>query len=465
MNTLGVTSIDELPNTDWMDVMFGTGTEQEYNLSLASSTEKTKVFLSASYMGEKGVYMDTDAERFSFRNNLDYKFNDHITIGESIYGSTSRTNPATTSSIYNHTIPFRSVPVATVYDEDGNFAKTPSVGSGPNFAGVENAFHVFNDNNYTLNGQVYLSVDFLKGLNWRTTGAGTFYGFSKNTFTEYKNFGTVEVGIDGGQLNAYAGTTQNLMFNSVLTYDKAFGDHNFKLMAGTEWWKLDGYSLSVKAYGFTIPVAESISLGSAGATKDASDLLPTERRGSFFGRLNYDYKGKYLLTANLRADASDRFVGKYRWGYFPSVNAGWRVSKEDFVKPYTESWLDNAKIRLSWGILGNDAIPQYMYESTYSLEGISHAFDNTSIPQTGAWVATVANRDLKWEEVNQTDFGIDLTFLSNRLTVTYDYYNRQTKDMLYRGSLPLSAGMSYYFSSDDPANTVPVYFNAGLVEN
>lgn len=465
LNTLGVTSIDELPNTDWMDVMFGTGTEQEYNLSLASSTEKTKFFLSASYMGEKGVYMDTDAERFSFRNNLDYKFNDHITIGESIYGSTSRTNPATTSSIYNHTIPFRSVPVATVYDEDGNFAKTPSVGSGPNFAGVENAFHVFNDNNYTLNGQVYLSFDFFKGLNWRTTGAGTFYGFSRNTFTEYKNFGTVEVGIDGGQLNAYAGTTQNLMFNSVLTYDKAFGDHNFKLMAGTEWWKLDGYSLSVTSYGFTIPVAESISLGSAGATKDASDLLPTERRGSFFGRLNYDYKGKYLLTANLRADASDRFVGKYRWGYFPSVNAGWRVSEEDFVKPYTESWLDNAKIRLSWGILGNDAIPQYMYESTYSLEGISHAFDNTSIPQTGAWVATVANRDLKWEEVNQTDFGIDLTFLSNRLTVTYDYYNRQTKDMLYRGSLPLSAGMSYYFSSDDPANTVPVYFNAGLVEN
>lgn len=467
LNTLGVTSVDQLPNTDWMDVMFRTGTEQEYNISLAASSEKTSFYLSASYFDEKGVYMDTDAQRFSIRNNLDYKFSKYVTIGESIYGSTNKTNPATTASIYNHTIPFRTVPVATVYDEDGNFAKTPtSVGSGPNFAGVEDAFHVFNDNNYTLNAQAYLNVNFLNGLNWRTTVAGIFYGFSRNTFTEYKDFGAVEVGIDGGQMNAYAGTSQNLMFNSVLTYEKAIKDHNFKVMAGTEWWKMDGYNLSVTAYQFKIPIAESIAIASGGPTKDATDGLPSERRGSFFGRLNYDYKGKYLLTANFRADASDRFVKDNRWGYFPSINAGWRITEEDFIKPYTSSWLDNAKIRLSWGLLGNDAsVPQYMYESTYSLTGISHAFNNGSVQQNGAWIATVGNENLKWEEVNQTDVGIDLAFLGNRLTVTYDYYNRQTKDMLYRGYLPLSSGMSYYFSSIDPGNTLPYYFNAGLVEN
>lgn len=467
LNTLGVSSVSELPNTDWMDVMFGTGTEQEYNLSLTSSSEKTKFFLSASYLKEKGVYMDTDAQRFSFRNNLDYKFNKYITIGESIYGSTNKSNPATTSSIYNHTIPFRTVPVASVYDEDGNFAKTPaSVGGGPNFAGLENAFHAFNDNNYSLDGQVYLSVDFFKGLNWRTTGAGNFRGFSKNTFTEYKDFGPVIVGVDGGTMNAYAGTSQNLMFNSILTYEKAFGNHKFKLMGGTEWWKMDGYNLSVTAYKFVIPVAESITLGSAGPTKDASDGLPTERRGSYFGRINYDYMGKYLLTANLRADASDRFVAKNRWGYFPSVNVGWRLSEENFIKEQTKDWLDSAKARLSWGILGNDmSAPQYMYESTYSLQGISHAFNNTSVPQTGAWLATVGNEDLKWEEVNQLDFGLDLVFFKNRLTFTYDYYNRQTKDMLYQGAIPLSSGVSYYFSSTSPANTPPVYLNAGLVEN
>jgi TonB-linked SusC/RagA family outer membrane protein len=465
LDVLGATGITDLPNTNWMDVMFDTGIEQEYNLSVASASEKTSFFLSGSYLSEKGVYMDTKADRFSFRNNLDYKFNNHITIGEAIYGSTTKTNPATTSSIYNHTIPFRTVPVAPVFDEDGHYAKTPaSVGSGPNFAGLEDAFHVFNDNNYTLNAQAYLNINFIKGLDLKIIGSTEVYGFSKNTFTEERDFGPVQVAPQ--RMNAYAGTVQNLMFNSVLTYDTQFGDHNLKAMTGTEAWKKDGYKLSVTAYDFSIPVAESIALASAGQTKDASDELPIERRESFFGRINYSYLGKYLLTANFRADASDRFVGKNRWGYFPSINAGWRISEESFIKPYTENWLDNTKIRASWGILGNDmSVPQFMYESSYSGTGISHSFDGTSVQQAGYWTAIVGNANLKWEEINQTDIGLDLAFLRNRLTVTYDYYNRQTKDMLYRGKLPLSAGMSYYFSSDEPGNTLPVYLNAGLVEN
>ena len=465
LDVLGATSIEDLPDTDWMDVMFDTGIEQEYNLSIASQTEKTSFFLSGGYLSEKGVYMDTRADRFSFRNNIEHKFNEHITIGESLYGSATKTNPATTSSIYNHTIPFRTVPVSPVYDENGDFAKTnEKVGSGPNFAGLEDAFHVFNDNNYSLNAQAYLNINFIKGLDLKVTGAGEFTGFSKNTFTEYRDFGPVQVAPQ--RLNAYAGTMQNLMFNSVFTYDTQFGDHSLKAMAGTEVWKRDGYNLSVTAYDFAIPVAESIALASAGPTKEASDYLPQERRVSYFGRINYSYLSKYLLTANFRADASDRFVGQNRWGYFPSVNVGWRISEEDFVKSHTENWLDNAKIRASWGILGNDmSVPQFMYQSNWSGTGISHSFDGTSTQQAGYWLAVFGNENLKWEEINQFDLGLDITLLENRLTASYDYYNRQTKDMLYRGDLPLSAGMSYYFSSDDPANTVPVYFNAGLVEN
>lgn len=465
MDVLGVSSVDELPNVDWMSVMFGTGIEEEYNLSIASKTDKTSFFLSCSYLGEKGVYMDTRANRFSFRNNIDYKFNEHITIGESIYGSAVKSNPSTSSSIYNHTIPFRTTPVSPVFDENGDYALTNSkVGSGPNFAGLEDAFHVFNDNNYSLNAQAYLNINFVKGLDLKITGAGEFRGYSKNTFTEFRDFGPVQVSPQ--RLNSYAGTMQNLMFNSVLTYDFQIGKHQLKAMSGTEIWKLDGYNLGVTAYDFAIPVAESIALSSAGPTKDAFDSLPIERRASFFGRINYSYEGKYLITANFRADASDRFVGENRWGYFPSINAGWRLSEEDFVKSVSGDWLDNAKIRASWGILGNDAsVPQFMYQSTWSGTGISHSFDGTSTQQAGYWLAVFGNQKLKWEEVNQIDLGLDMAFFDSRLTTSYDYYNRQTRDMLYRGDLPLSAGMSYYFSSDDPANTVPVYFNAGLVEN
>jgi len=466
LDVLGVSAVEDLPNTDWMDVMFDTGVEQEYNISVRGGGEKTSFFLSLGYLDEKGTYMDTRASRYSLRATIDHKMNHRIRFGESIYGTITSTNPSTNSSIYNHTIPFRSVPVATVYDEDGNYAQTPmSVGSGPNFAGLEAAYHDIHDKNYRINAQVYLDIEFIKGLNWRTTGSAALGAYSKRYFTEYKDFGPVQVGLNGGQLDSYAGTNLNLMFNSVLTYNQHWGNHSFKVMIGTEWWKLDGYDLAVSSYGYSIPLAESIALASSGATKDAFDGIPQERRGSYFARINYDYKGKYLLAANFRADASDRFVKKHRWGYFPSVNAGWRLSEEEWIKAPTENWLSNAKIRISWGILGNDNIAQYMYASTYSLSGISHAFDNSAVGSTGAWIAILGNENLKWEEVNQIDIGMDMGFFNNRLTLTYDYYNRQTRDMLYRGALNLSSGMSYYFNSDDPANTIPVYFNAGLVEN
>jgi TonB-dependent starch-binding outer membrane protein SusC len=465
LDVLGAETIGDLNDTDWMDVMFGTGIEQEFNFSVSSNKESTSFFLSAGFLGEKGVYLDTRADRYSFRNNIEHKFNEYITIGESIYGSSVKTNPATSSSIYNHTIPFRTVPVSPVYDEDGNFAQTNGkVGSGPNFAGLEDAFHVFNDNNYNLNAQAYMTVSFFDGLDLKITGAGEFSGFSRNAFTEFRDFGPVQVSPQ--RLNSYSGTMQSLMFNSVLTYSTDINNHSLRLMSGTEFWKRDGYNIGVTTYDFSIPVAQSIALGSAGPTKDAWDNIPIERRGSYFGRINYSYLGKYLLTANFRADASDRFVGDNRWGYFPSINAGWRLSEEDFMNAYTESWLSDAKIRGSWGILGNDvSVPQFMYQSTWSGTGTSHSFDGTSTQQAGYWLAVFGNANLKWEEITQVDVGMDLHFFRNRLSFSYDYYNRQTRDMLYRGDLPLSAGMSYYFSSDDPANTVPVYFNAGLVEN
>jgi len=466
LQTLGVSSVSELPNTDWMSVMYGTGVEQEYNASVTHTSDKTKLFMSISYLDEKGTYLDTRAQRFSFRTNLDHSLGKHVKIGEEIYGSWQKTNPAAQSSVYYHTIPFRTVPVAEVYDKDGNYAQTPiAVGSGPNFAGIEAAYHTYHNDNYYLNAQAYIDVEFLPGLNWRTVGSAALTAYTSNQFMEYMDFGPVQVGIPGGTLYSSSGTTLKLMFNSTLTYEHKWADHHFKAMAGTEWWKYDGYGVNVQSYGYTVLTSQSIALASAGATKDASDVVPQERRGSAFARVNYDYAGRYLLTVNFRADASDRFVKKNRWGYFPSVNAGWRMSEEPWLKDKTERWLSNLKIRGSWGMLGNDNVAQYMYLSTYSLSGVSYAFNDGYTQTNGAWTAILGNENLKVEEVNQWDIGLDLGFLNNRLTVSYDYYNRQTKNMIYRGSLPLSSGLSYYFSSDDPGNTISVLLNAGLVEN
>lgn len=466
LEVLDVTSIDQLPNTNWMDVMYGTGVEQEYNVGISHSSDKTNLFMSIGYYDEKGTYMGTGAKRFSFRTNLDHKIGKHVTLGESVYGTWTKTDPAAQSSVYYHTIPFRTVPVAEVRDADGEYAPTPKrVGSGPNFAGIEDAFHTYHNDNYYLNARAYLDVQFIEGLVWHTNGAAALTAYSSNQFQEYKDFGPVQVGVPGGQLFSTAGTTLNLMFNSTLTYDHTWGDHHFKAMVGTEWWRLDGYGISTTAYNFTVSPAQSITLASEGNTKGASDNLPQERRGSAFARVNYEYGGRYMVAVNFRADASDRFVKKNRWGFFPSVNAGWRISEEPWVKPATENWMSNMKIRASWGMLGNDNVAQYMYESTYALTGVSYCFDNTATRAAGAWLAVLGNENLKWEQVNQWDIGLDLGFFNNRLTFTYDYYNRQTRDMIYRGSLPLSSGMSYYFASDDPGNTVPIFLNAGLVKN
>ena len=229
LTTMGVSSISELPNTDWMDVMYGTGIEQEYNASVTNSGEKTNLFLSVGYLDEKGTYLGTSAKRFSFRTNLDHKVGKNVTIGESIYGTWSKTDPAANSSVYYHTIPFRTVPVAEVYDEDGQYAKTPtSVGSGPNFAGLENAFKTFHNDNYSLNARAYLDVKFIEGLVWHTNGAASLSAYSSNQFQEYKDFGPVQVGVPGGTLFSTSGTILNLMFNSTLSYDHTWGDHHFK---------------------------------------------------------------------------------------------------------------------------------------------------------------------------------------------------------------------------------------------
>jgi TonB-linked SusC/RagA family outer membrane protein len=241
-----------------------------------------------------------------------------------------------------------------------------------------------------------------------------------------------------------------------LTYEKSFGSHNFKAMVGMEALKNDSYKDEVRAVDFSLPVAESIQL-STNPNKTASDEIGVGRTLSYFGRLNYDYQGKYLITANIRKDASDKFGVNYRWGTFPSINGAWRISEESFVKDRAP-WLANAKLRASYGILGNDGIDQFLYQSSYARLNF-HNYGGTGKVQGWSSV-TFPNENIKWEEVNQVDIGLDLNFLDNKLSFTYDWYNRQTKDMLYRLNLPISSGFGYAWDNNP---SVPI--NLGQVQN
>jgi len=449
----GVTSASQLPDVNWMNVMYDTGIEQEYNVSISGSTEKVNFFMSAGEYNEKGVFLDTNADRFSFRTNLDYKINKHITIGENLYGNLRTNNPATPYSVYTNSIPFRTVPTMEPVDAQGNYSPTPSYLNGPNLYGVEKTYH-YKDNNYSLNALAYINVNFMKGLDLRINASGGFYGFTNNDFSEAFNFRAVT---QDAFMDARAGTSQDLLYNATLTFDRTFGDHGLKLMIGTEAEKYDAYNTSIHATDFPVQVAQSIDI-STNNDKLATDFVGVGRSQSFFGRLNYSYMGKYLLTANVRRDGSDKFGPNNRWGTFPSVNGAWRINEESFIKDKFD-WISNAKLRASYGILGNDGISQFLYQQSYVGNYIKYSYGGGA--QQEGWASfTVPNANIKWEEVHQTDVGIDLGFFNNRLSFVYDYYNRQTKDMLYEDVVPLASGIGYYTSIN---TEMPI--NLGQVQN
>lgn len=443
----GVSSREELPDVDWMDLMYNTGTEQEYSVSLSGAGSKVKYFLSAGYYNQKGIYIDNGAKRFSVRSNIDVDLSKHVTVGLSLYGNLRENNPARSGGI-----PTRTSPAWSPVDENGNYTQAPGYIGGPNLYGNELTFH-YSGKNYGLNVLAYMNVKIIDGLVFRINGSGKFTSYSNNGFSELGNWGTI---VNNAYMDAYAGTGQDLLYNATLTYDKSFGNHNLKLMAGTEASKEDGYNIHVHAIDFPIKVAQSLNL-SSNASKSADDSWPIARSLSFFGRINYSYKNRYILTANIRRDGSDKFAPSNRWGTFPSVNVAWRFSEEPFVKKALP-WIEGGKIRASYGILGNDGIGQFLYAKAY--EG-SILYNYGGSNQSIGWGNyKVPNSEIKWEEVHQADFGVDLTFLKGRLNVVYDYYNRQTKDMLYWRTLPMGAGVGYY---DDENPTMPV--NIGKVQN
>lgn len=451
----GVESASELPDVDWMDVMYDTGHEQEYNLSLTGGTERLRYFLSGGFYNEKGTYVDSSVDRFSLRTNVDYEISKIFSVGSSIYGSVVKNNPTKIYSIYTNSIPFRTVPNMEPVDEDGNFSQTPFYLNGPNLYGNELTYH-YKGHNYGLNALLYLNVNIMPWLTLRVNGAGKFTSFNSRVFSEEYDFRAVQ---EDAYFESSAGTSQELPYNATLTFDRTFARKwGVKAMVGTEATAAQSYSNYIRAIDFPVDQVGSVNL-SSNTAKEASDSPYKGRALSFFGRVNLSYDNRYYLTANIRRDGSDRFSKNHRWGTFPSVNVMWRIGQESFLRDKLP-WLTDAKLRGSYGILGNDGIAQFLYTRAYVGDQIIYNYGGTA--EVSGWANyKVPNADIKWEEVHQGDFGIDLSLFNNRLTFSYDYYNRQTHDMLYWKVVPYASGINYYH--EGATNTMPI--NIGRVSN
>ncbi len=457
LNLEGVDSASELPDVDWMDVMYDTGHEQEYNIALSGGNERLRYYLSGSYYDEKGTFYDSSANRFSLRTNVDYNINRIFSVGTSIYGNIIKKNPTKTYSIYTNCIPFRTVPTMSPVDEDGNWSVTPSYLNGPNLYGNEDSYH-YKGHEYNVTALAYIDIRPIPELTLHVNGAARLYNFNSRVFSEAFDFQPVK---EDAYFESSAGDSQTYTFNATLTFDKTWArKHNFKAMIGTELEAYNSYSNYIRAIDFPVDIAWSVNL-SSNTAKEASDNPGVARSRSYFGRINYNFDNRYYLTFNIRRDGSDRFGKNNRWGTFPSFNLGWRLGQEPWLEGRPE-WINDIKLRGGWGKLGNDGIAQFLYTRSYVGDQIMYNFGGTN-EVTGWTNYKVANQDIKWEEVHQTDLGVDISLFSNRLLISYDYYNRQTRDMLYWRVVPLAGGMNWYYEGEAADNTMPI--NIGKVQN
>lgn len=442
-----------LPDTDWVGEIYQPGLEQSYNLSLTGGSDRFRYYLSGGYERENGIQMNNYWERISARLNVDYRVAPSLTVGTRIYLARLRGNP------YTESFPWVSIPYMSIYDEDGGYASIPS---GIDFSGAnpvaDIAYHHQKQSDLVANGDLFVDWEIVKGLKLNVTGSAQLGGGLVDNFSEANTLGRSPSKDSYTKTLDYA---EQYTFTATLTYEKLFaGKHDLRVMVGYEARSAQLADLSATASDFPINNLESFAL-STNPTKKASGALTEDRFLSQFARLNYTYDNRYLLTMNVRRDGSPKFGPKNRWGIFPSVSVGWKISEEPFFKAWNPAWVSMIKPRFSWGILGNDqALNQFAYMAAYQ-NVTSHSFDGSSAVG-GYSNIKVVNEDIKWESIYTTDVGLDVDFFRNRLSISFDWYQRITRDMIYALSVPNSSGITAP-SSLGTMSTMPV--NLGRIDN
>lgn len=426
-------------NTDWQDEIFQTGSSQNYQLAVSGKNQGTAYYISGGWTQQKGAIRSSEMTRYNFKINLEQKVNNWFTLGTNLtythYSDVSITDNTNVNGGGVLLGALSTPPNIGTFNPDGTYTSNPFQQWENPLASLYGSTRPYK--NQRLLGNVYGEIKFTPELKFRSN-LGTDY---INGVTDYflDPYLTTYGRLNGGIARNETNLTNYYISDNTLTYTKTVGKHNFSALVGwiSQKYKYENTYIYTSSFsGNNIPTTNAGSIiGSAYNNK--SEKFNT----SFIGRINYDYAGKYLLTANFRGDASSVFGPSNKWGYFPSVSAGWRLSEEDFLKNTT--LINDLKLRVGFGIVGNDQVSTnnyYAYQGQVS-SGANYIFGGNIVP--GNYPSSIANNDLKWEETKQTNIGIDLTILKNRLTFTADAYLKDTKDLLQTYPVPLSTGFNY----------------------
>ncbi|AGA79343.1 SusC/RagA family TonB-linked outer membrane protein [Echinicola vietnamensis] len=421
--------------TDYVGALTRTGAIQSHQLSVSGGSEKTQFFVSGGFFQDKGVVINQDYTRYNFRANVDHKINDKIRFGTSTLVSYSERNGENFNPIGGA---MQENPLGKPYDEDGNLIFLPtSDGLRTNpLAEIVPGAIIDLTKRYRIFNSIYAEWKIIDGLTYRVNFGPDITIDRNGRFT-------------GSQTNSRRGgdpigsVNEDFRFNytleNIITYDRTFGeDHTFKFtgLQSIQKDNLEETFLSVQG----IP-AESQSynrLGDASQITGANTNLTQWTLLSFMGRLNYNFKGKYLITGTLRADGSSKFGENNKFSYFPSVAVGWNISDEPFFK--ASETFDQLKLRVSYGSIGNQAIDPYQ---TQPLLGRStYAYENS--PAFGYGPNTIGNPDLRWETSTTLNTGLDFSLIAGRISGSLEYYVTTTKDLLAPQPLPNSIGFGGY---------------------
>lgn len=450
------THTDTLANTDWVHALYGDAYEQNYNLSVSGATPAVNYLLSGFYNAQKGIYIRNYSNTGGARVNTDYKLGEYIKIGEQLAVSQRKTVPLLGSEAQLHNPPFRTAPIIPIHNQNGTWGTVPP-GYGIQFGAPNPVGAVYSadavDYQNNLQGNAYVEVKLPFHLNFRTNFGYSYYLETQDYFQYPYNFGAV-VGTTNS-LNKLYNQSSQFLDNFVLTYDQSVGKHHINAVAGYEQItsKYNGLNTTVTANGVTtysiIPTSNSTT--TASGFMDPNGLIK-----SYFGRVNYNYDNRYYISGSVRQDANFTVFGPNKQkGTFSAASAGWTISEEGFFKSLL-STVNVLKLRGSYGELGNSNIPAYTYTANFGaftgVDGLGSLNGANFAPGAplylGSSVNNLANPNLHWETVTETNAGVDAELLNHKLYLTVEWYNKKTKDMLYALPSALSAGFSApYFTN------------------
>jgi len=431
--------------TDWFHEIFKPATFQSHSLSVSSGSDRSSFYLSLGYLNQEGTLINTYLKRYSVRVNTTFNVNNHIRIGENLYAFYKK-NPGFTNQNEGNAIShsYRENPIIPVYDIRGNFAGTGSQGLGNAQNPVANMMRTKDNkgNDWQIGGNAFAEVDLFKHFTARTSFGGNIDNYYYNSFS-YTAYENAENNKNPNSFTENFGYNSSWTWTNTLNYINTFGDHSLKVLVGSEAISNYGRAINGTRSGYYITNSNNLTVDPNLWTlnfgppngQTTSNINGTPYQSSIyslFGRLDYAFQDKYLLSGTIRRDGSSVFADGKKYGVFPSVSVGWRISKESFMKDIT--WLDDLKIRGGWGKLGSISnIPSTNAFNLYNQSAANSYYDisgNNNSSTLGIYASQLGNKNTTWEEDIITNVGFDASF-AKKVDFSFEWYKKSISGLLF----------------------------------